>query len=844
MRRFLSVALLALALALGLVWGAIAAGPDTAAMADPTPGTYVQLPVLGYIGNTSTGVDWVIEAQNVGATWTKIALLLFPENQGFCQPQVAAPFKLECTGLLKPGAAWIWTSAQVSRAAKSAIAFSFNPFPAYNPLYYRCENIDSLRRNNAWPEGWPGVSPTPGAFPFNWNYFNGEPIAVEVVRKSPGNTNPSLVMAGAYSGLSAIMEGRYDPLFGGFAFYAPVVYSGFLGFNSWLYIQNSGSECSSVEIWFKAQDDCLRAQVCEVMQLSPGYTAQFNVSSCVPPGFVGSAWIRASQPLGIVVDQIGANVLMSYTGLAAQLCFMFNGSCVDNGGGAQVAYGPLIYREQQGWDTRVYVQNLSGTVAAKVKVYFMDHNGGIITTIVDWICPRGEQTFYLPLVNNLPGNYVGAIRVESQSWESPGDPFVNAPNVAAVAELIQYNSAARTTPLQAIAYNLFPETQGFIWQTGAGLGGTASGVGLIGIPSLLQRGNSLGIVTELAIQNIVPKPGFTDFVIYIYDQNGLLDYVCEKLNEKQVEYIDLSTWGVINPGFKGSAVISAVYWEHDVFGGSGQFLRNLVGLAAVKVERVVPTANMPMAGDVASGSEGFPIPPINAGSARFDFEGFPVVCPGVPTAPGGCQTVTLVVSLCPPSGSTGTSVYAGATVTLRDPNGVQVGSGVVGSNGNVVFNNIRSGQRYTAQVGQVSRPVPFPSGGVDTINLAGFTASVPVSCMTTANQLVSVSVAAPLGTVAGYVVNACGSNIVRGGRDIQLWIPPTNPGNQGGTFLTQTTTSAEGYFEFRGLNPCIVYELKNVVGTTTTVTLGVLAGAEGQKYSISDATGAICAVTP
>ncbi|MFN8422811.1 MAG: hypothetical protein U0470_05225 [Anaerolineae bacterium] len=40
----------------------------------------------------------------------------------------------------------------------------------------------------------------------------------------------------------------------------------------------------------------------------------------------------------------------------------------------------------------------------------------------------------------------------------------------------------------------------------------------------------------------MPKPGFTDLIIYIFDQNGLMDYVCQKLNEKQVEYIDLQTW--------------------------------------------------------------------------------------------------------------------------------------------------------------------------------------------------------------------------------------------------------------------------------------------------------------
>ncbi len=318
---------------------------------------------------------------------------------------------------------------------------------------------------------------------------------------------------------------------------------------------------------------------------------------------------------------------MSYSGVPASLNYGVYSDYL--GGGSQVAYGPLLYREYNGWDTRVYVQNMSGVYAAKVKVYFVDHSGGIITTLVDWVCPRGEQTFYLPLVNNLPGQYVGAIRVESQTWITPGEYPVGAVPIAAVAELIQYSNAARQTPLQAVAYNLIPQEQGYIWQTGAGDGGLASGTGVVAIPSFLQRGNSLGLQTELAIQNLVPKPGFTDFALFVYDQNGLLDYVCEKLNENQVEYIDLARWGWINPGFKGSAVLSATYWNHSVFAGNGNFLRNVVGLGVVKVERYVPTGGVgQLAGDVASASEGFPAP--GALSGCFGFSGFPPVCPGQP----------------------------------------------------------------------------------------------------------------------------------------------------------------------------------------------------------------------
>jgi hypothetical protein len=141
-------------------------------------------------------------------------------------------------------------------------------------------------------------------------------------------------------------------------------------------------------------------------------------------------------------------------------------------------------------------------------------------------------------------------------------------------------------------------------------------VDLIAIPSL-QKGAE-GITSEIAIQNLVSRPGFTDIVIYVYDQNRLLDFVCQKLSEKQVDYIDLDIWGYITPHFEGSAVISVTHWQHE---GSGS-----PGLAAVKVGRSgtrLSTGDIP--GDESAGSEGVPIGP------GFDFAGADApTCPGQP----------------------------------------------------------------------------------------------------------------------------------------------------------------------------------------------------------------------
>ena len=74
----------------------------------------------------------------------------------------------------------------------------------------------------------------------------------------------------------------------------------------------------------------------------------------------------------------------------------------------------------------------------------------------------------------------------------------------------------------------------------------------------------------------------------------------------------------------GSAVVSATFWEHDVFSGSGQFQRNLVGLAGVAVERIGGKLGGPdVPGDESKAFESFPV---------YDHFGTTEApdCPGVP----------------------------------------------------------------------------------------------------------------------------------------------------------------------------------------------------------------------
>ena len=596
------------------------------------------VPILNYLSNDDVCDAW-IEVQNVGTENTAVALVVWGEP-GFCPAQAAGPLKIECTGLLKPGSTWNFNDGQMPTGSKSGMLFSFSTKMlsdyGLDEIFGFDDTISSLLCETAF-FGVVGDADDWRRFKLAFDQgtvfagipmdlAHGQPIAVEVLRRCSGPDHPGQISS-KYNALSGTRFGVYDPVYGGFANYAPIVYGNALGFETTLYVQNTGLSCSSVEVWFQQQDNCLRPYICEVVTLSPGETMQYQASDCIGPGWVGSAWLRTSQPVAVVVDHVSPGLLMSYSGTATELKYAFEGDPFYTLG-STVAFGPLVFSEYQGWDTGIQVQNLSTTTAAKVKVYFNDRSGDIITTLVDWVCPRGSQTFYLPAIATLPGNWVGSVRVESQEWFTPGGPIVPAAGITAVAQLINYADVQHLSANQAIAYNLLSEFDGTDWQIGSGYGGRESGVAVLAVPSLLKDLEGSGVTTELAIANLVQKPGFTDFAIHIYDQNGYIDFVCEKLADKQVEYIDLQTWGYINPGFKGSAIISATYWEHDVFSPEGEFMRNLVGLGAVSIERTGTTFVQNVPGDQAAGSAAIPV------FGDFAFMGLRApMCPGLEDAP-------------------------------------------------------------------------------------------------------------------------------------------------------------------------------------------------------------------
>ncbi len=590
----------------------------------PIVAAALQLPILRYLGADPECSAWV-DVQNVGDQPAK-AILLTWGAPGFCPPQCIGPLKVECSGLLAPGSSWQFGDSQLPAGAKSGLVVSAglgaqgaDTFAdalceaLFRNVVGDCESYRRFRQAYDARGRWNG---------FDFGRDRPQPMAVQVRRQCPGDVRTTVTVASSYEALAGEVLGQWDPVYGGYAYFVPAIWAGSGGFDTVLYVQNAGIACASVELWFRAEDDCLRPRVCDVLTLAPGETMQVDVASCLPAGWVGSAWIRSSSPLAVVVDLAGRDALLTYTGQPSELRYTYHGAPLFTAG-SPVAYAPLVFSAYQGWDTAIVVQNLSNLAAAKVKVYFLDQSGGVLATVADWLCPLGARTFFVPAIAALPGRWLGGARVESQDWFTPGGPATTGPNIQAVALLLRYSDLSRSEVQAAMAYNLLSEQGAFDWSLGSGAGGPSSGVGRIGVPRLGKDADASGVTSELAIANVVTKPGLTDMAVYLYDQNGLVDYVCETLANGQMEYIDLASWGFLSPGFRGAAVVSATAWSHHVLDGRGDLVRNLVGLAAVTVQRSAFGMAGTLLGDEAAASPGLAIP------GPFPFAG-----PAAPQCPG------------------------------------------------------------------------------------------------------------------------------------------------------------------------------------------------------------------
>ncbi len=561
--------------------------------ADLAPTRQVLLPTL-LTGTPSC--EAVVSLQNVGDVPSKAVLVLWKAGVG--SADCAPPARVECTGLIAPGRGWTWISTPGADrsgavASGSVFAFTARTFEELGlsgtgvvadavcarlqaDLVGDCEAFARFRRaldGGGAYAGWPMARVLGGR------------LVADVRRTcvSPGDAAlGGGLVALAYEGVDALDVGRFDTTAGGYTYGLPLVFADKAGFNARLFVQNAGLRTADVELWLQAQGQCTGGTACQRVAIAPGATAVIDATTCVGPDWQGSARLRATQPLAVVGEVYGRGTLDT---VGTPLGPAAAGNDRPARGPSRVAYGPLVRDPEHGWDSGVVVQNASSAASAMVEVAFADASGTPFGVQQRLLCPGGVDTFFVPLVNALAGDgETGSVRVVSRA-AIPGAP---APPVVATALLARYSEPQRSEALDLLGHDLVPESAAFVWPAGAGAGGTHSGTAVIALPDVADLANPRDM-TEIVVTNLVPVPGRTDVDITLVRADGAVATVKRSLGAGATVSIDVraaaAASGVALPAsFRGSAVVSATYWDHAVIAPDGR-PRPLVGLAAAVVRR-------------------------------------------------------------------------------------------------------------------------------------------------------------------------------------------------------------------------------------------------------------------
>ncbi len=606
----------------------VPASSDQSSVSSPSELATTRLLWLPEMGDEVAGLDCqkLVTVQNMGHDPSKAVLVTW-DAPGTCPPLANGPLKVECSGLIRPGRTWIFIGAQLPAGAQSGLVLSFIARRlselgldfSFDDLAsdMMCETLffevtgdaDDYRRFiEAYRSGGDF-----GGIPQERVW--GAPLAVELQRSCEHPIDAGGPRESRLAAIAAWEVERFSNAAGVYRYFAPLAPRPPGVAVASLSIQNVGLECAIAELTVRAHARPTDAERCrfDIGALAPGERQRVDLSSCgAGVGGAAAAWIRGSQPLAILVDVVEDAGMSSYTALPIP-----PDAAGDIGPSAELPgtryLAPMAFYEHFGWSSRVHLQNGDRDRPARVRLSVKDRSGRVLTSLNVELPPDAGRVVDLTEIDAMPDSWIGSLLVESLAAEGSGDSDA-PPAISVVVESLRRTEDGAVTG--SAAYGLPPARL-------PGAPADQIGAGMIAIPSIVKGDPEAGEpTTEMAIANLVESAGSTDLVFLIYDQNGLSDFICQTLSAESVEYIDLTTWGIMGHGFKGSAIISATGWHHPVLDRGGEMVANPLGLAAVTMLR--PPRGNAVLGELpgdgpAAARYGIPIPPSARAGYRPEF---------------------------------------------------------------------------------------------------------------------------------------------------------------------------------------------------------------------------------
>ena len=485
----------------------------------------IQVPVI------DNADDWetLIQVQNGGDEETGAIVFFWGEYSRKCLYSDPGPVAYDCMRVAENGV-WSIEAQDIPSEAKSAIVYSVD-----NDLYRdACRDAaDAVGDSAAWQDWEDDYEGT------------GEPVAAIVQRTGPNDHDT--VVSSAYPSLSENMEGGGPP----YQYFAPYAMRQYHNLDTEIIIQNSGHECTEVWLDYQKQGDCVFSYSEKISRLTPGESIRKRMPDWLGMEWLGSIYIKANEPLGIVMDQTSflpsddIGTLLTYEARPYKLT-------TDT-----VFYADLVFRELSGWQASIQVQNLTQhSQPTFVTVEFFDASGDSILFVGDWVCRAGGTTFYLPAITDLginyPAGYAGAAVIQSHAQvDYPGYVHDGQP-IFAVVDIKKTKVYDESLP--GWRHTMPGETQGGAYNALAE--GEKTATSGIMLPSLAKAGGNQGVTSLIAVRN---NANCNDIKLELEVRDGTGEVVTYLTNfwlsPGHIKLIDLANVGTVNPGFIGAGTV-------------------------------------------------------------------------------------------------------------------------------------------------------------------------------------------------------------------------------------------------------------------------------------------------
>ncbi len=488
-------------------------------------GARISLPAV----DNERGWETLIQVQNAGDESTGAIVFFWGEYSGQCPDNDPGPIGVACMRIPENA---VWTlRSQIPNPARSAIVYSVDE----DLFDEACEDAaDAVDDSEDWKEWEDDYQDT------------GQPVAVIVQRHGPNDYDT--VVASAYvaplTGIPSTGSGhRSEDMEGSgpfgklrtrppYQYFAPYAMRRYYDLDTEVIIQNSGQRCTSVWLHYQKQGgDCSFSHAEHIEQLAPGESVRTRVPEALGVGWLGSVYVTANEPLGIIVDQtsfppsVDRGVLLTYEARPYKLT-------TDT-----LFYADLVFRELSGWEASIQVQNLTQeSLPAFVTVEFFDQSGDSILFLGDWVCPAGGATFYLPAIAGLGGEYTGAAVIQSHRQVGyPSGEETNGQPIFAVVDLKKAGMDA-----QGGSYNAQAESE-------------KMGASAIMLPFLAR--DYQGVTSLIAVRNSSICNDI-QLKLELRDETGAVVSLVGNfwLRAGHVKLIDLASLDSVAPGFAGAGI--------------------------------------------------------------------------------------------------------------------------------------------------------------------------------------------------------------------------------------------------------------------------------------------------